>query len=93
MGKRADAAKKAGAGWRGLTSSCLRSKRYDPEKETLDVEFKTSGAQYRYFDVPQRRSDKLEDAKSVGKYYNRYVRNDFEFKRLSSGRSRRKGKR
>lgn len=47
---------------------------YDPEAQTLDVEFKT-GATYTYGGVPQSEYDNLMSAQSVGKYFAANIKN------------------
>ena len=70
-------------------STCLRESTADTGRSNLDVEFKESGARYRYFDVSDRRMEGLKNASSVGKYFNRYIRNDHDYQRLSGGRRKR----
>ena len=81
--------------WRGVNSRCLRATKYDKESSTLDVEFRKSGARYRYSDVSARRASALVNAGSIGGYFVRNVRDNYDYERLRGAvKSRsRKGKR
>ena len=84
------------AAWKGVNSSCLRAVRPDSEERTLDVEFRTGGAQYRYFGVSPQQAAGLERAASVGRTFVKKVRNGgYAYERLRGPqRSKsRKGKR
>lgn len=78
---------------RGVSSTCLRRVEHDGDS-TLTVEFRR-GARYKYFDVPPPRAGSLADAASVGKYYNRKIKYDYEYELTRASRPRRgaKGKR
>jgi KTSC domain-containing protein len=73
----------------GVNSTCLRNVEHDGDS-TLKVEFKR-GSRYAYFDVPLSVAKRLAKASSVGKTYNRTVRNDYEYERLRAESSRRGG--
>jgi len=64
-----------------VKSSNLKSVGYDPETETLEVEFK-AGTVYRYADVPAEVHAALMAAESVGSYYARNVRGKFESEKV-----------
>jgi len=57
-----------------VRSSALRSVGYDEQQQTLEIEF-TSGAVYRYFDVPPEVYRGLMAAESHGRYFHQHVRN------------------
>lgn len=76
-----------------VSSTCLRTVKHDKATKDLTVEFRTSGARYRYSGVSARTANGLKNASSVGKYYNRNVRNEYEYERLSGGRRRGRVKR
>lgn len=57
-----------------VSSSNLVSVGYEPESETLEIEFKTSGV-YQYFNVPKFMHERLMMADSVGKFFNAEIKN------------------
>jgi len=59
-----------------VSSSNLVSIGYEPESETLEVEFKTSGV-YQYFNVPMFMHERLMTADSVGKFFNAEIKNAY----------------
>jgi hypothetical protein len=75
-----------------VTSTCLRTVKHDPDKRRLELEFRQSGARYAYFGVSPRVASNLKDAESVGKHFNRNVRNKYEYERLTKGNARRRRK-
>jgi KTSC domain len=77
----------------GVTSTCLRNVGHDKESKTLQVEFKKSGAVYQYSAVSTRTANGLKNASSVGKYFNRNVRNEYSYRRIRGGRGRGRVKR
>jgi lysyl-tRNA synthetase class 2 len=56
-----------------LRSTHLATADYDPDRQTLDVKFRT-GKVYRYFDVPAAVFDELLAAPSAGRYFNTKIR-------------------
>lgn len=62
-------------------SSAMQSYGYSSINDFLDIQF-TSGAVYRYFDVPGGTFDGLHGASSQGGYFNEAVRNAYLFERL-----------
>ena len=59
-----------------VTSSNLLSVGYDPETETLEVEFR-SGGTYRYSGVPISEYQALMGAASHGSYFHRNIRDRY----------------
>lgn len=59
-----------------VKSSSLLSVGYDPGSRLLEVEF-GSGAVYQYADVPPERHRNLLRAASLGRYFNRYIRDRY----------------
>jgi hypothetical protein len=57
-----------------VSSSNLVSVGYDPDSETLEVEFKGTGV-YQYFNVPTFMHERLMGADSVGKFFNAEIKN------------------
>ena len=64
-----------------VVSSLLSSIGYSIDA-TLELEFR-GGAIYRYFAVPQAVFEGLIVAESKGAYFNRNVRNRFDYQRLA----------
>lgn len=56
-----------------VSSSNLRSVGYDPDEETLEIEFHNGGV-YQYFNVPHHRYDGLMSASSKGSYFDAYIK-------------------
>ncbi|MDP2711979.1 MAG: KTSC domain-containing protein [Solirubrobacteraceae bacterium] len=65
-----------------VSSSTLARAGYDDAGRILELEF-TSGALYRYFDVPREVYDALLRADSLGRYFNREIRDRYRYVRLS----------
>lgn len=68
-----------------VESSNINAVGYDPDSRTLAIRFwkgrgdsKTIGDTYHYPGVPQDIYDALKDADSVGKYFHRHIRNEFQ---------------
>lgn len=77
----------------GVASSAIRSVGHDKASRTMDVEFRKSGAVYRYKDVSTRTANGLKGSSSVGRYFNRNVRGEYDFTRTRATRARTKAKR
>ncbi|MES1210927.1 MAG: KTSC domain-containing protein [Acidobacteriota bacterium] len=56
-----------------VVSSAITSLGYDPERETLEVEFQ-SGNVYRYFAVPRQIYEDFLQASSKGRYFGAHIR-------------------
>jgi len=67
--------------WVKVTSSNLNAVIYDPEEQRMQVQFR-SGSIYEYVDVPEDTYLGLINASSKGKYFHRYVRNEFAFEQI-----------
>ena len=63
-----------------VSSSAISSVGYDPESETLEVEF-SSGAVYEYYDVPSKVYRSLMSAPSKGQFLARRIRDRYPFNR------------
>lgn len=59
-----------------VESTTMLSVGYDSTEQVLEVEF-TSGAVYQYLEVPATVFEKLMDAESKGRYFNREIRDDY----------------
>ena len=64
-----------------VASSNIASLGYDPDTETLEVEF-LNGSIYQYFNVPQNIFDQLYQASSKGRFLNTYIKNAYPFSRI-----------
>ena len=64
-----------------LKSTWLKSAGYDPQKKTLEVEYK-SAAVFHYHDVPKETADQLMKAKSVGAFFHSDINGKFKSKQL-----------
>lgn len=62
-------------------SSNIASIGYDPESETLEVEF-LSGGVYQYFDVPESIHDELMNAGSHGGFLAHNIKGRFRYERV-----------
>jgi len=63
-----------------LSSKAIREVEYDPGSGTLAVFF-NDGSVYSYFNVPQVVYETLLRAGSPGSFFNRDVRNDYQWTR------------
>ena len=59
-----------------VSSSNLVSVGYNPDSETLEVEFKNSGV-YEYYNVPQFIYERLMQASSIGTFFNTEIKNNY----------------
>lgn len=60
-----------------VSSSNLASVGYDPDSETLEVEFLKTGKVYEYYNVPQFMYDRLMAASSHGVFFNAEIKNSY----------------
>ncbi len=63
-----------------VESSSIRSVGYDTINRTLELEF-TSGAVYRYHDVPFTVVHRLGTAPSIGRYVSHNIRGCYRYRR------------
>lgn len=64
-----------------VASTNIASIGYDPDSETLEVEF-SNGSIYQYFNVPAGLNEQLVAAGSKGQFLNTYIRNAYPFSRV-----------
>lgn len=64
-----------------VSSSDLRSVGYDPQTQTLEIEF-NSGEVYQYFNVPVGIYQGLMSAASHGKYFHQNIKNTYSYRRI-----------
>lgn len=62
---------------RPMPSTVIRSARYDPDREVLDIIF-TTGRRYLYHGVPAATADAFRAAFSKGRHFNAYIRDRYE---------------
>jgi KTSC domain len=60
-----------------VSSSNIASVGYDPNSETLEVEFLKSGKVYEYYNVPAFMYERLMEAPSVGVFFNAEIKNTY----------------
>ena len=59
-----------------VSSSNLVSVGYDPNSETLEVEFKNTGL-YQYYNVPLFMYERMMAADSIGRFFNAEIKNAY----------------
>lgn len=64
-----------------VASSNIRSVGYDPQTQTLEVEF-MNGTIYQYYGVPENIYDKMMGEQSKGRFLNMYIRNQYPYSRV-----------
>lgn len=60
-----------------VSSSNIASIGYDPDSETLEVEFSKTGKLYHYLNVPSFMHERLMQANSVGTFFNAEIKNAY----------------
>ena len=63
------------------SSSTVRAIGYDPQTQTLEVEF-LSGLVYQYYGVPDHIHDQMMEAPSKGRFLNTYIRDCYPYSRV-----------
>lgn len=71
-----------------VASTAIRSIGYDEDLRDLDVEFRRSGAVYRYFEVTGTINTRFMNAASKGRFFNRNVRNVYDYSRIVGAATR-----
>lgn len=64
-----------------VASSNIRSVGYDPQTQTLEVEF-MNGTIYQYYGVPENIYDQMMREQSKGRFLNTYIRNQYPYSRV-----------
>lgn len=75
-------APKVKAGWHEVDSTSLRAVKWDPDRESLTVEFLSNRARYRYDKVPELIVGSLLNAASHGQYFDRNIKGRYASTRL-----------
>ena len=70
--------------WQALQSNHLNGANYDPESESLSIQF-TNGAMYRYHGVPATVADTLMQIGSPGSYFHDKIRGQYREVKLQDG--------
>ena len=65
-----------------IESSAISAILYDPKSQTLDVEFKSSGETYRYFEVPEHAYQGLMTAASKAAYLNSEIKPKYRTRKI-----------
>lgn len=60
-----------------VNSSNLASVGYNPDTETLEVEFAKTGKVYEYYNVPLFMFERMMEAPSIGVFFNAEIRNSY----------------
>ena len=63
------------------SSSTVRTIGYDPQSQTLEVEF-LSGWVYQYYGVPDHFHEQMMKAPSKGRFLNMYIRENYPYSRV-----------
>lgn len=64
-----------------VSSSNIASIGYDPDSQTLEVEFHSGGV-YQYFQVPTSIHDDFLNASSKGQYLSQNIKNRFPYNQV-----------
>ena len=64
-----------------IRSSNISSVGYDPEDETLEVEF-VGGSVYQYIGVPQQLYERFMASPSKGRFFSAHIRDKFRTKQI-----------
>lgn len=62
-------------------STCFSRVGYDARNSVLIVVFRDSGAEYHYFGVPEDVWESFYDSVSLGKYFNREIKGNYEYEK------------
>lgn len=65
-----------------VESSMITSMGYDFQQAILEIEFKSNGQVWQYFDVPESLWYEMESASSVGKFFHSNIREIFTENRI-----------
>ena len=64
-----------------VASSNVRAIGYDPETQTLEVEFH-GGSVYQYYGVPDNMHQNIMEASSKGQFLHMYIKNSYPYSRV-----------
>jgi hypothetical protein len=66
-----------------VESTAIKSVGYNEDKHLLEVEILETGRIYQYKDVPVEEYLDFMDAKSLGEYYNRVIKDHYKYRELT----------
>ncbi len=66
-----------------VESTAIKSIGYNEDKQILEVEILETARVYKYFNVPLEEYMDFLDAKSLGEYYNRVIKENYEYRELA----------
>ena len=66
-----------------VNSSMITSIGYDSSTGTLEIEFKSDGAVWQYFDFPEHMWNEFQYGESHGKYWHANIKNQYREARVS----------
>ena len=69
--------------WMTLESEILAAVAYDAEKQILDLRFRKTGDDYRYFEFPLVEYQKFLAAQSRSRFFLAHIRNCFCYERMA----------
>ena len=64
-----------------VDSSNINSVGYDPQSETLEIEFHSGGI-YQYSGVPEHVYEQMIEASSKGQFFHAYIRDQYPYSRV-----------
>jgi len=65
-----------------INSSMITSIGYDDSTGTLEIEFKSDGAVWQYYDFPETMWNEFQNAESQGKYWHGNIKKQFREARV-----------
>ena len=66
-----------------VESTAIRSVGYNEDKKLLEVQIRETGRIYQYHNVPLEEYFDFMDAKSLGEYYNRVIKEKYDYRELA----------
>ncbi len=66
-----------------VESTAIKSIGYNEDKKILEVQLLETGKIYQYKEVPLEEYFDFMDAKSLGEYYNRVIKEKYEYNELA----------
>lgn len=67
-----------------VESSNLKSVGYDPESETLEIQFRANDRVYQYYEIPQVVFNGLMAMKDKGFYLKHVIGNAYDYKEIKN---------
>jgi hypothetical protein len=66
---------------KSVSSSNIRSIGYNPNSQTLEIEFHNSGV-YQYFNVPESVYKALMSVSSHGSFFHQHIKNQYQWTKM-----------